>query len=262
VSASPPVALSIAGSDNSAGAGIQADLKVFSACGCYGLTAVTCVVAEVPGTVSAIHPIPPKIVAEQIRLCLEAFPVVAIKTGMLYSADIIEAVAGALPRTINSLVIDPVMIASSGDQLLQDDAIEAYRQLLFPRAAVLTPNTDELSYLTGKKVEDLASVEIAADQLCSETGVPVLAKGGHLTGDLATDILVRGEETTSISKHFIRRAGSHGTGCTYSAGIASALAHGYELKAAVNLAKEGITASLAQSHFWGETAALGPFSFA
>src|SRR3954463_7608561 len=143
-----PVALTIAGSDSSAGAGIQADLKTFSALGVYGLTAVTCIVAEVPGRVSKIEPVSPALVREQIDVLLRSFPVGAIKTGLLFSAEIIEQIARAL-REHGSLplVIDPVMVATGGDPLLQEDAIAAYERELFPRAALLTPNLDEAARL-------------------------------------------------------------------------------------------------------------------
>ncbi|MEI6340194.1 MAG: hydroxymethylpyrimidine/phosphomethylpyrimidine kinase, partial [Verrucomicrobiota bacterium] len=141
---SKPVVLTIAGSDNSAGAGVQADLKTFSHFGCYGLTAITCVVAEVPGKVSAIQPVKPEIVAEQIALGFAAFPVGAVKTGMLFSTPIIEVVAEILDAKKTRLVIDPVMVASSGDPLLKKSAIAAYRRMLFPLATLVTPNLDEL----------------------------------------------------------------------------------------------------------------------
>src|SRR5688500_18973067 len=144
-----PVALSIAGSDNSAGAGAQADLKTISALGGYGVTAITCVVAEVPGKVAAIQPMTPAIVREQIRLLLRAFPVAAIKTEMLFSSELIEAVCATLTEYFDEtdrgipLVVDPVMVATSGDSLLQDDAVRLYRERLLPMATLITPNLDE-----------------------------------------------------------------------------------------------------------------------
>ena len=142
-----PVALTIAGSDNSAGAGIQADLKSFSHFGVYGLTAITCVVAEIPGKVTAIQPVKPEIVGEQIALSLEAFPVGAVKTGMLYSTAIIEEVAENLDLYEGDIVVDPVMVATSGDPLLKKSAIAAYESLLLGRATLVTPNLDELAML-------------------------------------------------------------------------------------------------------------------
>ena len=145
---SPPITLSIAGSDCSAGAGIQADLKTFSAHGCFGLTAVTCVVAELPGKVGSIVPVPAPVLREQLDLLWDGFPIGAIKTGMLYSAEHVAATVGWL-RSIEKvppLIIDPVMIATSGDSLLKDSALEVYTQELLPMAAVVTPNLDCLLY--------------------------------------------------------------------------------------------------------------------
>jgi hydroxymethylpyrimidine/phosphomethylpyrimidine kinase len=146
-----PVVMTIAGSDNSAGAGAQADLKTMSALGVYGVTAITCVVAEVPGKVSAIQPIEPRIVAEQIRLLFEAFPIAAVKTGMLYSREIIATVCDTLEECFAKrgsrpfLVVDPVMVATSGDPLLRDDAVALYRERLFPLAGIITPTSTKFA---------------------------------------------------------------------------------------------------------------------
>src|SRR4051812_863601 len=161
-----PVALTIAGSDSSAGAGIQADLKTFSALGVYGLTAVTCVVAETPGRVSKIEPVSAALVRDQIEVVLRGFPVAAIKTGLLFSAEII----GEIARTLREhrplpLVIDPVMVATSGDPLLQDDAVAAYERDLFPLAALLTPNLDEAARLIGRSIADLTAMHDAGKTL-------------------------------------------------------------------------------------------------
>src|SRR3954469_12968173 len=157
-----PVALTIAGSDSSAGAGIQADLKTFSALGIYGLNAVTCVVAETPGRVSRIEAASVETVREQIEVLLSGFPVGAIKTGMLFSADIVAQVAAILAKHPSiPLVVDPVMVATSGDPLLHDDAIAIYEEQLFPRAAVLTPNLDEAGRLVRKRISDLAAMHEA-----------------------------------------------------------------------------------------------------
>ena len=151
-----PVALTIAGSDSSAGAGIQADLKTFSALGVYGLTAVTCVVAETPGRVSKIEPVSAELVRDQIEVLLRSFPVAAIKTGLLFSASIIAEIARVLrAHRSTPLVIDPVMVATSGDALLEDDAIQTYERDLFPLAALLTPNLGEAGRLIGKRITDL-----------------------------------------------------------------------------------------------------------
>jgi hydroxymethylpyrimidine/phosphomethylpyrimidine kinase len=259
--AGPPVALTVAGSDNSCGAGIQADLKVFSAHGCYGQTAVTCVVAEVPGVVGAIDPVPSALVAAQVRLSFAAFPVAAAKTGMLYSAAVVRAVAACFragPRI--PLVVDPVMVASSGDRLLKPDAIHAYEKFLFPLATVLTPNVDELVLLCGgARVRNFRDLRARASELARRTGCAVLAKGGHLGGAVARDVLVDGEGTQEFSAPFVRGASDHGTGCTYSAAVAANLARGFPLAESVARAKDYITASI-RSHFtWAGTTALNHF---
>src|SRR5215210_2949616 len=182
----PPVALTIAGSDNSAGAGAQADLKTFTALGVYGLTAITCVVAEVPGKVSAIQPVASEIVAEQIQLSLGAFPVAAVKTGMLYSREIIATVCDVLEKLPLAarppLVVDPVMVATSGDLLLQRDAVELYQTRLFPKAALVTPNLDEARELVGRSIDNREEMERAGKELAERFGCAWLLKGGHLRG--------------------------------------------------------------------------------
>jgi hydroxymethylpyrimidine/phosphomethylpyrimidine kinase len=251
----PPVALSIAGSDNSCGAGAQADLKSFSASGVYGLTAVTCVVAEVPGVVSRIEPISPETVAEQIRLSFAAFPVAAVKTGMLLSSSIIHSVASSLEQSLAlrsvPVVIDPVMIATSGTPLLNPDAIQTYRDRLFPLATLITPNADELAVLTATPISDHASLINAAMTLARETQCAILAKGGHLGGDLATDHLVL--HTGAIHSHsspFTKNVSTHGTGCSFSALIAARLAHGFTLEDAFLSAKKHLAAAIEQHHRW------------
>src|ERR1700716_4158979 len=174
-SAATVVALTIAGSDSSAGAGIQADLKTFSALGVYGLTAVTCVVAETPGIVSKIEPVSAELVRDQIEVLLRSFPVAAIKTGLLFSASIIAEIARVLrAHRSTPLVIDPVMVATSGDALLQDDAIQTYERDLFPLAALLTPNLGEAGRLIGKSITDLAAMREAGETLVQKYGAPVL----------------------------------------------------------------------------------------
>lgn len=253
-----PVVLTIAGSDNSCGAGIQADLKTITALGGYAQTAVTCVVAEVPGQVSAIQAMRPDIVAEQARLSFEAFPVRAVKTGMLYSTAIIRSVAEVLldqPRR-PLLVVDPVMVASSGDPLLKRSAIAAYHNLLIPLAAVVTPNLDELRILSGMPCADLAEMKAAGQALVRAHGVPFLLKGGHLKDRLAVDVLVTRRGSQEFSTPYIRGAEAHGTGCTFSAAIATGLAHGHPLDQAVAQAKEYITAAIRHRLQWKKTSAL------
>jgi len=243
-----PVTLTIAGSDNSGGAGIQADLKTFTTLGTYGTTAVTCVVAEHPGKVTRIEPMPAPMVAEQIRLVFEAFPVAAAKTGMLYSRPIMQAVAdcwSALPaKRRPALVVDPVMVATSGALLFKPVAVRALQDLVFPLASVVTPNLDEAQVLTGRKIRSLEEVEESAELLARRFGVPFLVKGGHLRTARAVDVLHDGKKARHFSVPAVRGVATHGTGCTYSAAIAAGLARGLSLEAAVRAAKDFITAAI------------------
>ncbi len=251
-----PVVLTVAGSDSSCGAGAQADLKTFQAHGCYGLTSITCVVSEVPGRVEEIRAMPPRMVSSQTRLSLEAFPVAAAKTGMLFSATIVKAVAACLQHTKIPLVVDPVMVASSGDALLELPAISAYKTHLFPLATVVTPNLDELSLLVGYQVKNQREMRKAGIALSREFGCAFLVKGGHLRGDTAIDILVRGEECDEFASPFVRGVSTHGTGCTYSAAIAAGLAKGLGLRESVASAKRYVTAAISGTLRWGITQAL------
>jgi hydroxymethylpyrimidine/phosphomethylpyrimidine kinase len=253
----PPVCLTIAGSDNSAGAGAQADLKTFTALGTYGLTAITCVVAEVPGKVSAIHPIPAAGVAEQIKLSFAAFPVAAIKTGMLYSTEIVELVADILEANSIPLVVDPVMVATSGASLLQPEALEIYRKRIFPRATVVTPNMDEVAVLTGRPVKTTADMCEAGGTLAESYSCAWLLKGGHLAGEDATDMLfIGGDEFEVLKSPRVHGVSTHGTGCTTSAAIAAGLAHGLPLQDAIRQAKIFVTNAIRRHHRWGAIHAL------
>lgn len=253
-----PVYLSIAGSDCSAGAGMQADLKVGFALGCYPLTAVTCIVSESPGHVGSIVPMEPAFVAEQVRECLAAFPVAAVKTGMLYSAQIVHAVAQALPHEL-PLVVDPVMIATAGENLMQQEALAAYEQLLFPRATLLTPNLDELLCLLGSGGSILSAHELqdAARALCSRLGCAILAKGGHLDSDRCTDALALPDGRVLTWTHpRTRGISTHGTGCTLSSAVTAYLAQGIALDQAVSQALEYTARAISASHRWGGLCAL------
>lgn len=252
----PHVALTIAGSDNSAGAGAQADLKTFSALSVYGLTAITCVVAEVPGRVSAIQPIDAEIVSQQIRLSFEAYPVAAVKTGMLHSRTIIGAVCVELEKTKAPLVVDPVMIATSGDALLKPDAVALYKDRLFKRATLVTPNLDETGVLLGRLVSSIAEMREAGSELAEKYGVPFLVKGGHLRGDKALDLLFAGGKIFEFAAPFVRGVSTHGTGCTYSAAIAASLAKGLPLAVAVSEAKQFVTRAIANHFRWKRGAAV------
>jgi hydroxymethylpyrimidine/phosphomethylpyrimidine kinase len=245
----PPVALSIAGSDCSSGAGIQADLKTFQHYHVHGLTAVTCVVSETASIVRAVHPIPVEIVADQISLLLDAFPITAIKTGMLFSAAHVRAVAVILKRwPATQLVVDPVMIASTGAPLLEPDAIDAYRKLLLPLARVITPNLPEAEALLGESIPDEVALESAARRISEMFGTNVLLKGGHLDGPHCLDLLVDQGEVFRFTAQRIPLHGSHGTGCTLSAAITAALAHRKPLSDAVAIAKNYLVETLRQSY--------------
>ena len=249
----PPVALTIAGSDCSSGAGVQADLKTFTAHGVYGLTVVTCVVAEVPGHVVDVQALPCKIVCEQVKTLLKIYPVAAMKTGLLHTADVIEAVAevcaeyGHIP-----LVVDPVMVAGSGTALLQMDTVGLYCDLVFPYATLVTPNLDEARVLLGgRTIDALASMKAAGKELSARHETAFLMKGGHLPGDEAVDVLCLADGTA----HEFRAprtpgVSTHGTGCTYSAAITAGLAQGLDLLEAVGQAKRYTAVTIAQSFRW------------
>ena len=241
--------LSIAGSDCSAGAGIQADLKTMTALGLYGTTAVTCVVAERPGRVMSITPLPPAQVAEQIRLVAEAFPIAAVKTGMLYSKAIIEAVEIALRPLLAAgipLVVDPVMVASTGDALMNKSALGALEKLI-ARATLVTPNRDEAETFLGRMISTLREQKAAARELAEKFGGPaVLVKGGHLRGTMAVDVLATASGGKAAYFRAPRIAGvdPHGTGCTYSAAITAGLGKGLSMEGAIRNAKKFMTRAI------------------
>jgi hydroxymethylpyrimidine/phosphomethylpyrimidine kinase len=253
---SPPIALTIAGSDSSAGAGIQADLKTFTVLGVYGLTAVTCVVAEVPRKVSRIEPVTARMVREQIEVLLKNFRVGAIKTGLLCSEEIAYAVAqtiqdrekkagGSIP-----FVVDPVMIATSGDNLLEPKAVEAYKNKLFPLATLITPNLDEAALLLETTIDNRRQMAGAAKALAKRYQASILLKGGHLHGDNAIDLLFHQGELTEFSAPFVHGVETHGTGCTYSAAITAGLASGFSLEQAIERAKKFVTESIKRHFRW------------
>ncbi|MGE5209145.1 MAG: bifunctional hydroxymethylpyrimidine kinase/phosphomethylpyrimidine kinase [Alphaproteobacteria bacterium] len=258
----PPVALAIAGSDCSSGAGIQADLKTFTALGVYGLTAVTCVVAEIPGKVSRIEVASSKIVRDQIKVLLKNFQVGAIKTGLLCSEEIVCAVAEVLQGSGLHIpfVIDPVMIATSGDRLLEAAATAAYKNKLFPLATLITPNLDEAGLLLGTRIKDRKEMEEAAETLAKQFGCAILLKGGHFRGRNAVDLLFHRGRLTDFSAPFVRDVATHGTGCTYSAAITAGLASRLSLEKAIARAKRFVTKAVAQHFRWkrdsGEVDAL------
>lgn len=236
---------------------MQADLKTFQHHRVYGLTAVTCVVAETPAVVRSVHAVPPAILQDQLRVLLEAFPVAAIKTGMLFSKAHIVAVTEILTEYRGiPLVIDPVMIASTGDPLLEENAIAAYKDRLFPLATVITPNLDEAEVLWGGAVRDEAAMEHAASDLSARHGCAVLLKGGHLGQPECADLLWDDGLPEWFRSERLEGAASHGTGCTLSAAITAGLATGQDLHDAVAGAKAYLSETLAKSFAWGNIAAL------
>src|SRR5205085_8878899 len=230
-----PRVLSIAGSDSGGGAGIQADLKTFSALGCFGMTAITALTAQNTRGVRSIHGVPLQILADQIDAVVEDIGVDAVKIGMLHSADTVRTVAAALQRHgLTQVVLDPVMIATSGAKLIDDEAIEVLVRELFPLATVVTPNLDEAALPVGQPLRTEADMEAAARQLLERGARAVLVKGGHLSGDTVSDLLLaRGAAPQWLRAPRIPTPNTHGTGCTLSSAIASHLALGADLGEAV-----------------------------
>lgn len=224
---SRPRALTIAGSDSGGGAGIQADLKTFAAFGVYGASAVTAVTAQNTLGVQAIQDIPAEVVAAQIDAVLSDIGADALKTGMLFSTAIIEAVADRLrAHGVTRLVVDPVMVAKGGDRLLRTDAVDTLRELLLPLAAVVTPNAPEASVLAGIDVVDESTAREAARRIRALGPRLVIVKGGHLGGELSEDIVFDGTTFDVLSAPRIDTPHTHGTGCTFSAAITAGLARG------------------------------------
>ena len=240
-----PVAMTIAGSDNSGGAGIEADLKTFTTLGVYGTCAITCVVAENPARVKSIQPIRPSILSDQIELIFEAYPVRAIKTGMLFSKDLIETTANSLKRYKKiQLVIDPVMVATSGALLFRPKAIRVLEGRLIPSATLVTPNLDEAALFLKRPISDLSAMREAAITLQRRFNCAILLKGGHLKGKKAIDILAMRREIVVMEAEYISALHTHGTGCTLSAAITAYLAQGALLKEAVKAGKKFISRAI------------------
>ena len=255
-----PIALTIAGSDSGGGAGIQVDLKVFSALGVHGTTAITCLTAQNPKGVSGIQPATPKMVRLQMEAVFAELPPKAVKTGMLFSTAIIREVVRMFSgKGMPPLVVDPVMVATSGARLLKPSAIRTMLDELLPLAAVVTPNLDEAEILVGHPVRTIEALRAAAREIHGRFGCAALVKGGHLSeGREAVDFFYDGRTELMLSAPFIRGVSTHGTGCTYSAAIAAHLALGRTLAQAVAKAKETITGSIAGSVKVGDHWALSP----
>ena len=237
-------ALTIAGSDPSGGAGIQADLKTFHQFGVYGEAAVTLITVQNTRSVSRVEPLPPQLVAEQIHAVLADIPPAAIKTGALGTAAIIERVADALTASTAPIVVDPVMVSKHGARLLPEDAVAALRTRLFPRAALVTPNIEEAEALTGIAITNEPDMLRAAARILDSGCTAVLIKGGHLPG-APIDLLVTCEGAQRFPGERILTRHTHGTGCTYSAAITAGLALGRSLPHALSAAKYFIGAAIA-----------------
>lgn len=233
---SVPVALSVAGSDPSGGAGIQADLKTFAAFAVYGATVLTCATAQNTVGVRATGELPPELVAAQLDAVLDDLAVAAIKTGMLGRAAIVDVVAAGLARSTAPLVVDPVMVATSGDRLLADDGVTALRDRLLPRARLVTPNLAEAAVLAGRRVATLSDMREAARRIQGAGVRAVLVKGGHLAG-AACDVLLDGDDLHELAAERLEVGPLHGSGCTLSAAICAGLARGDALVDAVARAK-------------------------
>lgn len=237
-------ALTIAGSDSGGGAGIQADLKTFSAFNVFGTSVITAITAQNLDGVTAIQAVDTDVVQKQLIAVLNGFPIKAIKTGMLFSAEIIGVIAETLREYGKiPLVIDPVFAATSGSKLIRDDAIDALTKKLFPTAALITPNMPEAEILLDDHLETLTQLEDAAWKLFDGFNVPVLMKGGHLQ-DKAVDIFCDGNEVITFEANLITNVNNHGSGCTLASAITAALARGEPMQKAVNTAKTFITNAL------------------
>jgi hydroxymethylpyrimidine/phosphomethylpyrimidine kinase len=240
-----PIVLSIAGSDSGGGAGIQADLKTFHAFGCFGTSVVTAITAQNTRGVTAVHPVPLQVVQAQVRAVAEDLPPRAFKTGMLATAGLVRAVAGAIEEhRLRNFVLDPVMVATSGDRLLEQDAERSILEELVPRAALVTPNLDEATILAGFPVTDHDGMRRAAEALVERGAAAVLLKGGHLDAAEVTDLLLAGGEWHEWTRPKLETTSTHGTGCTLSAAIAAGIAHGRPLREAVHDALDYVRRAL------------------
>jgi hydroxymethylpyrimidine/phosphomethylpyrimidine kinase len=245
--AAAAIALTIAGSDSSGGAGIQADLKTFAALGVYGASVITALTAQNTTGVSGIHDVPADFVAQQIDAVFSDLTICAVKIGMLARADVIATVAHRLDRyQARNVVLDPVMVATSGDRLLRADAVEALRRELFPRALLITPNLPEAAALleTGPARTE-AEMQGQGERLLAAGAKAVLIKGGHGEGAEAVDLLIDESGTTRLAAPRISTTNTHGTGCTLSSAIAAGLAKGLALPDAIRAAKAYVTAAIA-----------------
>ncbi len=259
MTAAPARILVIAGSDSGGGAGIQADIKTITCLVGYAMTAVTAVTVQNTLGVVAIHPVPADIVAAQIRACLADIGADAIKIGMLGSVAVVMAVAEALEGVAIPIVLDPVMVAKGGAALIDDEATEALVHRLLPRATVVTPNTPELAILTDTEIEDEADALLAAQELLGQGPRAVLAKGGHLPGEMLTDWLVMRAGHRAFTAARVDTRHTHGTGCTLAAALACGLGQGLGIEAATERARAFVAQGIARAPGFG--AGHGPLGF-
>ena len=249
----PAVALTIAGSDSGGGAGIQADLKTFHAFGVFGTSAVTAITAQNTVTVSAVHAVPLDVVRAQIDAVVDDLDPAAAKTGMLATAELVVGVARAITHhRLDRFVLDPVMVATSGDSLLNKDAEEALVRELLPRAQLITPNLHEARILTGREIATPADMSWAARELVSMGARAALVKGGHLSAEEIVDVLWDGRAESTWSRPRIPAVNTHGTGCTLSAGVTANLALGMSLKDAVEGAVDFVARAIATAPDLGQ----------
>lgn len=259
-----PRVLSIAGSDSGGGAGVQADLKTFAALGCFGTTAITALTAQNTLGVRSIHAVPLDILADQIDAVAEDIGIDAVKIGMLHSAPTVETVAAALDRhALRRVVLDPVMVATSGAALIDPQAVATLVRELFPRALLVTPNLDEAAMLVDRALHTEADMEAAARQLLAMGARAVLLKGGHLVGDTVSDLLLARDGAPQWFRSArIPTPNTHGTGCTLSSAIAAGLALGADLAAAVAQAREYVRGALEAGAAVRTGAGSGPLNHA
>jgi hydroxymethylpyrimidine/phosphomethylpyrimidine kinase len=255
-----PIALTIAGSDSSGGAGIQADLKTFAALGVYGASVITALTAQNTNGVSGIHQVPSDFVTAQMDAVFTDLDVKAVKIGMVAQLATIDAIVAGLTRwSPKHIVLDPVMVASSGDRLLAADAVESLRNKLIPRASLITPNLPEAAALLDEPVAvSEAAIESQGKRLLSMGCPAVLIKGGHGQGTESIDYLVRGSGTIALAAPRIATGNTHGTGCSLSSAIAAGLAKGEEMETAVRHAKAWISAAIAEADRLGVGHGHGP----
>ncbi|PVE09642.1 bifunctional hydroxymethylpyrimidine kinase/phosphomethylpyrimidine kinase [Limnohabitans sp. Rim28] len=254
--------LTIAGSDSGGGAGIQADLKTFAALGCYGMSAITALTAQNTVGVQGIHAVPASFLKAQIQSVMDDMGVDALKIGMLHEPAIVSVVAWAIDHyNIRHVVLDPVMVATSGDRLIAQETVQVLVRELFPRVTVVTPNLDEAQLLLGHPIADAQALSAAAQGLLALGAKAVLLKGGHLVGDEVVDLLVQNEGATRrLASSRIPSRNVHGTGCTLSSAIAAHLALGQNLEASVTLARDFILNAIAQGAEVGTGQGHGPLN--